>query len=114
MGTGINPQGWAPRTVTDRVHDKNRLLLECCARRRCVITQETMVEFREMSIKVARREIAFVHYVIEAYEGLATVSTLDASRGLLGLAYPASLESTLLDLVEDLRVQGIVKEVHSS
>jgi hypothetical protein len=70
-----------------------------------------MVEFQEISIRVARRDIAFVNYIVEGYEGLATVSTRNADDGLLMLAYPRNQEAALFDLLGDLSEQGIIQEV---
>jgi hypothetical protein len=40
--------------------------------------------------RVDRREIGYFRFILEAYEGLATLSTLDARNGIVVLSIPES------------------------
>ena len=56
-------------------------------------------------------EIHYLKFVLEAYEGLATLTTLDSATGLIQLAVPPgrkdSLESLLAALGHELRLERI-------
>ena len=47
-------------------------------------------------------EIHYLKFILEAYEGLATLTTLDAEKGLIQLAVPPGSEEALVDLLEAL------------
>ncbi len=55
---------------------------------------------------VRRRDIAYLHFIIESYEGLATLSTIDARKGIVRLSIPECLvedvEKLLLALREEI------------
>lgn len=69
-----------------------------------------MVVFCDVTVKVDRRDIAYLHYIMEGYEGLASVSTLDASQGLLRVSADTRQHETLAELLRDLQAEGIIKE----
>ena len=56
-------------------------------------------------------EIHYLKFILEAYEGLATLTTLDSRTGLIQLAVPPgrrdSLESLLEALVGELRLEPV-------
>ena len=39
--------------------------------------------------RVARRELVYLKFILEAYEGMSTLSTVDRSGGIVRLAIPA-------------------------
>jgi hypothetical protein len=47
-------------------------------------------------------EIHYVKFILEAYEGLATLTTLDADNGLIQLAVPPGCRDALEALLEAL------------
>ena len=59
--------------------------------------------------RVDRREIAFIRFIIEAYDGLATVTTLDADSGLIEFRIAPGceqdVEAILLDLRQDIMME---------
>ena len=59
--------------------------------------------------RVDRREIAFIRFIIEAYDGLATVTTLDANTGLIEFQIAPDceqdVEAILLDLRQDIMME---------
>ncbi len=56
-------------------------------------------------------EIHYLKFILEAYEGLATLTTLNSEKGLIQLAVPpgrkASLQSLLNALGRELRLEQI-------
>ena len=60
--------------------------------------------------RVDRREIFFIQSIIEGYDGLATMSTVDPNRGLIRLIIPTDAETDVLDILQDLKISGILME----
>jgi hypothetical protein len=61
--------------------------------------------------RIDRREIAFLKFIIEAYDGIAMVSTVDPLVGIvkLGIApgCEADVEMVLQDLKKDVMIEPI-------
>jgi hypothetical protein len=55
--------------------------------------------------RVDRRQINYVRFIFEAYEGVAVVTTLDAVKGHIGLAVAPGCEETAGRIMEDLGKQ---------
>ena len=47
-------------------------------------------------------EIHYLKFILEAYEGLATLTTLDSEKGLIQLAVPPGNKDSLRSLLEGL------------
>lgn len=58
-----------------------------------------------MFFRVDRRQINFVRFIFEAYEGLAVVTTLDAAKGYIGLAVAPGCGEMAERIMEDLGKQ---------
>lgn len=52
--------------------------------------------------RVDRRQINFIRFVIEAYEGIAVVTTLDRTQGLIGVAVAPGCEAIVRAVISDL------------
>lgn len=52
--------------------------------------------------RVDRRQINFVRFIFEAYEGIAVVTTLDAAKGHIGLAVAPGCQEMAVRIMEDL------------
>ncbi len=63
----------------------------------CHLTQTTRQHFR-----VDRREIAFIRFILEAYDGLAVVKTLDPEAGLVEFQIAPGCEPDLERILCDL------------
>jgi hypothetical protein len=59
--------------------------------------------------RVDRREIAFVRFILEAYDGVAVIKTLDPQAGLVEFQIAPGCESDLAMMLGDLN-QGIMME----
>jgi hypothetical protein len=70
-----------------------------------------MVDFQAVSLSVDRKDISYVNYVVQGYDGLATVSTEDPIQGLLIINYHEGSKPTIYDLILALQIEGVVKEV---
>jgi len=60
------------------------------------------METTRLFFRVDRRQINFVRFIFEAYEGLAVVTTLDADKGQIGLAVAPGCEEMAGRIIEDL------------
>lgn len=54
-------------------------------------------------ISIPRHEIAYMQFIFESYEGLATLSTIDPGKGLLMLSIPSCFEPEVESLLQALR-----------
>ncbi|TLN15325.1 DUF4911 domain-containing protein [bacterium] len=61
--------------------------------------------------KVDRSEIGYLRFIIESYEGLATISTMDAKNGIVSLSVPDSFAEEADRLVEALRSEMVITEI---
>jgi hypothetical protein len=71
-----------------------------------------MVDFQAVSLTVDRKDIFYVNYIVQGYDGLATVSTKDPLQGLLVIKFPEGSKTTIFNLVQALKIEGVIKEVH--
>jgi hypothetical protein len=77
----------------------------------CCGISKIMVDFQTVSLKVDRKDIFYVNYVVEGYDGIGIVSTKDPAQGLLTINYPEGNRAAMFDLIHALEAEGIVKEV---
>ena len=61
-------------------------------------------------LRVSRREIAYVKFVFESYEGIATVRTLDRFRATLVVLTTADFERVARTVVASLAAEGVCEE----
>ena len=53
--------------------------------------------------RVDRRKIAFFRFILEAYDGLAILTTLDSGTGLVELNIAPGCEQDVADILHDLK-----------
>lgn len=61
--------------------------------------------------RVDRREIAFIKFIIEAYEGLAVISTEDAQKGIMKFAVAPGCESEFCELITSLKKDVLITDM---
>jgi len=71
-----------------------------------------MADFQELLLRVDRKNIFYVNYIVQGYDGLGLVSTKDPLQGLLIVRYPAENRTTMLDLMGALHAEGVIKEMN--
>jgi len=52
--------------------------------------------------RIDRHKIGYLKFILEGYEGLATLSTMDASRGMVTLYMPPGCEKDTIALMRSL------------
>ena len=60
-----------------------------------------------------RREIAFLKFILEAYDGIVTIKTEDAMRGIITLHIAPGCEKQLAGILQDLKNDILIEPVMS-
>ena len=61
--------------------------------------------------RIDRREIAFLKFILEAYEGIATLTTLDPQQGTVRIAVAPGCEPVVQMLLNDLRKDMLIERI---
>lgn len=62
-----------------------------------------IVETDKWRYRIDRREIAFFKFILEAYEGIAVLTTDDPRRGLISIRVAPGCEEEVRCVIEDLK-----------
>ena len=54
-------------------------------------------------LRMDRRRISFVKFILEAYDNVALVSTVDAKQGIVKISVAPGCESLVWGILEDLK-----------
>ena len=69
------------------------------------------VETIKLHYRVDRREIGFIKFILEAYDGLATVKTLEPQTGLIEFQIAPGCEPDVEMVLEDLKRNIMMSKV---
>ena len=58
--------------------------------------------YQKRCFQLPRREIAYLRFIVEGYDGLLFLRTLNAAAGLVEIAWPASRETEVVRLLAAL------------
>lgn len=61
--------------------------------------------------QIHRRDLVFMKFILEAYEGLSTLSTEDRDKGIVRLNVPQPFNDDVDALIEALRMEISITEV---
>jgi len=64
-----------------------------------------MNECKQLRLCIAPDRIHFLKFILEAYDGLAVLSTIDRHDGMVELRYPQESETDIRTLLDDLRTK---------
>jgi len=70
-----------------------------------------MIESRSRYLRVDRRDLAYLKFIIESYEGLAVLSTVEPRDAVVRIGYPGCSEDDLSDLLRALAAEIRLMEV---
>lgn len=70
-----------------------------------------VAEMAHIHVALNRRDIAYVRFIFEGYDGLGIVSILDPHRAVALIQYPACQHVEARALILALRQEGAIKEV---
>jgi Domain of unknown function (DUF4911) len=72
-----------------------------------------MLKTLKKYLRVDRKEICFLKFILEAYDGIATLTTIDACKGIVMLRIAPGcekdVETVLQDLKKDIMIDDSVK-----
>ena len=68
-----------------------------------ISTTTNLAETIKKRYRVDRRKIAFIRFIIEAYDGHAIVTTLDAGTGLIEFQIAPGCEQDVETILQDLK-----------
>ena len=61
--------------------------------------------------QLASRDLVYMKFILEAYEGLSTMSTVDGKRGIVRVSYPLPFAGDVAALLDALGAEIAVTEV---
>ncbi len=88
----------------------NRPLQACNPSKR--IGERDRMKTTSLLFRIERSQIGFVKFIIEAYEGVAVVSTLNASEGLVRLSVAPGCRRIVEDIMADLAESVFMEQVN--
>ncbi len=56
--------------------------------------------------RIDRRDISFLRFILEAYDGMAVVTTLDAALGIVSVAVAPGCENLVVEIIAALEAEG--------
>ena len=72
-----------------------------------------MMLFCDLYIRINPKSIAFLKFIIEGYDGLALLTTIDRREGLIKLLVPAARHDELWRLIAELAHAGHLQKALS-
>lgn len=60
--------------------------------------------------KVQRRDVVFLKFILEAYEGMSTLSTMEPREAIMRLSVPAGFDADMQRLLKSLGEQISISE----
>jgi hypothetical protein len=72
-----------------------------------------MLEIIKQYYRVDRREIAFIKFIFEAYDGLAVSSTIDPEAGIVMFRIAPGCEADVEMILQDLKKNIMIEKVPS-
>ena len=72
------------------------------------------METLKQQYRVDRREIAFLKFILEAYDGIAMLKTEDPVRGIVTMHIAPGCRKQLTEILQDLKKDIMIEEVKLS
>ena len=63
-------------------------------------------------VEVARREISYLKFILEGYDGLVTVTTVDGNSGRVSLTFHPSVLPDVERILETLKQEIVLTEIN--
>jgi len=60
--------------------------------------------------RVDKKKIGYIKFIIEAYDGIAVLTTVDSGKGLISLSIPPGCETDIKDLMSNLSERIMIKK----
>jgi hypothetical protein len=72
-----------------------------------------MVETTKKYYRIDRREIAFLKFILEAYDGLAVLTTIDSEKGIVVINIAPGCEADVEMILQDLKKNVMIENIPS-
>ncbi len=59
--------------------------------------------------RIDRREISFLRFILEAYDGIAVVTTIDAASGIVAIRVAPGCGEEVDEILEDLKKNILIE-----
>lgn len=59
-------------------------------------------------LKISPERIHFLKFILEGYDGLAIMSTIDPGQGIVEIKYPPEIKRDLTDLLKSIAPQLLI------
>ncbi|HEY9159579.1 MAG TPA: DUF4911 domain-containing protein [Desulfomonilia bacterium] len=63
---------------------------------------------------IDKRNVAYIKYIFEGYDGMAIISTEDRSASTINILYSTTQQKQLKSIVKAMINEGVIKEVLKS
>ncbi len=77
----------------------------------CGVGQPTIMQTIKGVFRVNRRDISYLRWTIESYDGMAVVRTIDPHAASIEIMISPGCEDLVLELLDSIREEGINCEV---
>lgn len=74
------------------------------------IRDRSSLETIQKYYRVDRKEISYLRFIFEAYDGIALIRTLDSAAGTIALHISPGCVSEAETIIQDLRKEMIIEE----
>ena len=71
-----------------------------------------MVETIKKYYRVDRREISFLKFILEAYDGLAVLTTVDSEKGIVVVSIAPGCEADVEMILQDLKKNVMIENIY--
>ena len=65
----------------------------------------------EQYYRVERREIAFIKFIFEAYDGIAGMRTMDPAKGIIKLHIAPGCQEQVEQILQDLKKEILIRRL---
>jgi len=70
-----------------------------------------MVETIKKYYRVDRRKISFLKFILEAYDGLAVLTTVDSKKGIVVINIAPGCEADVKMILQDLKQNVMIENI---
>ncbi|MBT8374495.1 MAG: DUF4911 domain-containing protein [Deltaproteobacteria bacterium] len=70
-----------------------------------------MIESIKKYYRVDRREISFLKFILEAYDGLAILTTVDSKKGIVVINIAPGCEADVKMILQDLKQNVMIEYI---
>ena len=72
-----------------------------------------MVKTTKQYYRIDRREISFLKFILEAYDGLAVLTTIDSEKGIVVINIAPGCEADVEMILQDLKKNVMIENIPS-